>query len=137
MKRNSSGTIVKRCSSGLTEINLPRGSLRLAVLVAGRGRAGRQVSCYRPAAKRSVRNQSAFFSVGGQACRATAAILPTHLRKVNVLGQTAAGRFPVHWIPMEYDTGSQLDARFQGMLTRLTVSANKSTTIDVLGGFLP
>ena len=48
------------------------------------------------------------------------------LRKVNVLGQTAAGRFPVHWIPMEYDTGPQLDARLQGMLARLDLIFRES-----------
>lgn len=41
------------------------------------------------------------------------------LRKETMLGQTAAGRFPVHWSPIEYDTTEQLEERVKRRLAQI------------------
>lgn len=41
------------------------------------------------------------------------------LRKDTLLGQSAAGRFPVHWSPINYETKSQLEDRVQRRLAQI------------------
>jgi hypothetical protein len=41
------------------------------------------------------------------------------LRKSTLLGQTAAGRFPVHWSPIEYDSVKRLEERVRLRLTQI------------------
>jgi hypothetical protein len=64
------------------------------------------------------------------------------LRKSTLLGQYAAGRFPVHWSPIEYDSPEQLKNRVRLRLTQIetafeTLPAPLRTTIlPVLGQFI-
>lgn len=64
------------------------------------------------------------------------------LRKETMLGQTAAGRFPVHWSPIEYDTRPQLEDRVTNRLIQLETAfqtipaALRDSIRPVLGEFI-
>jgi hypothetical protein len=64
------------------------------------------------------------------------------LRKSTLLGQTAAGRFPVHWSPIEYDSPERLEERVRLRLTQIEGAFQtlptqlRSTIAPVLGEFI-